>query len=319
MKTHTRNLWILRLLLVTSSALSCVACDKVSSKVHALKELLTNIQTPVESLNQPKLAENIVAVRDIAYGAHPRQKLDVYLTKEAKNAPMIVMMHGGGWTTGDKTGALIYINKANRWITKGFILVSVGTRLMPDADVYAQIQDLAQAVATVQKRATEWGGDPEKLFLMGHSTGGTMAAVLSAKPSLVTDLGGQRWLGTVVLDASSLDIERTMRLWHPDMFTYAYGKDTSTWTKASPYALINADSIPYFIACGTFRPDSSCEQAELFKEKAQQFNIRVNISPQQLNHGEVNDQLGLESSYTHDVEAFMSALDNEVAKKLMIQ
>lgn len=319
MKSHIKNLWTLRLLLVASLALSCVACDKVSSKAHELKDKLTNTQVPVENLNQPTLAENISAVHDIAYGTHPRQKLDVYLPKEAKSAPMIVMMHGGGWTTGDKSGALIYSNKANRWVTKGFILVSVGTRLMPDADVYAQIQDLAQALATAQKHATEWGGDPEKLFLMGHSTGGTMVAVLSAEPSLVTNLGGKHWLGTIVLDASSLDIERTMRLWHPDMFSYAYGKDASHWPKASPYALINANAIPYFIACGTFRPDSSCEQAELFKEKAQQFNIRVEISPQQLNHGEVNDHLGLESNYTRNVEAFMSSLDNEVAKKLMIQ
>lgn len=308
---------ILRWLLAASMVLTCTACEKISNKAHHLKDKLSNTQAPAESPDLPKMADGITAIRDIAYGTHPRQKMDVYLPKDALNAPTIVMMHGGGWTTGDKSSPLIYINKVNRWGPKGFIVVSVGTRLMPDADVYGQIQDLAQAVVTAQKRAPEWGGNPEKMMLMGHSTGGTMAAVLSAKPSLVTNLGGRRWLGTFVLDASSLDIERTMRLWHPEMFKYAYGADSSQWPSASPYALIDSQSIPYFIACATFRPDSSCEQAELFKEeKAKPLNVRVEISPQKLNHGEVNDKLGLRSNYTYSAELFMASLDPEVAKRL---
>lgn len=319
MKVRVKFPQIFHWFAIASLALSCAACEEVSNKTHKLKDKLANTQPPAGNPYLPTIAKDITASKDIAYGTHPRQKFDVYLPQGAKNAPMIVMMHGGGWTTGDKSGPLIYINKVNRWGTKGFIVVSVGTRLMPDADVYAQVQDLAQALVTVQKRATEWGGDPERLFLMGHSTGGTMAAVLSAKPSLVTGLGGKRWLGTFVLDASSLDIERTMRLWHPDMFSYAYGKDASLWPNASPYALIDENAIPYFIACATFRPDNSCEQAELFKEKANTLKVRVEISPQRLNHGEVNDHLGLKSHYTRKAEAFMSSLDSEVAKKLVIQ
>lgn len=304
-------------LLAAIIVLTCVACEKISNKAHSIKDKLTDTQAPAENPYLPKMVDGITAIRDIAYGSHPRQKMDVYLPKDAKNAPMIVMMHGGGWTTGDKNGSLIYINKVNRWGPKGFIIISVGTRLMPEADVYAQVQDLTQAVVTAQKRASEWGGDAEKLILMGHSTGGTMTAVLSAKPSLVTNLGGKRWLGTFVLDASSLDIERTMRLWSPEMFKYAYGADASRWPSASPYALINAQAVPFFIACATFRPDSPCEQAALFKEeKAKPLNVRVEISPQRLNHGDVNDKLGLRSSYTYAAEVFMASLDPELAKRL---
>jgi arylformamidase len=311
-----RKVLNLRWLLVASLVFSCAACEKISNKAHALKDKLTDTQAPAENPYLPKMTEGITVIHDVAYGTHSRQKMDVYLPKESKNAPMIVMMHGGGWGSGDKSDPLIYINKVNRWGSKGFIVISVGTRLMPDADVYGQVQDLTQAVVTVQKRADEWGGDGEKLILMGHSTGGTMAAVLAAKPSLVTDLGGKRWLGTFVLDASSLDIERTMRLWSPEMFKYTYGADASKWPSASPYALIDEQATPYFIACATFRPDSSCEQAELFKEKADTFKVRVEISPQRLNHGEINDKLGLRSSYTRAAEVFMASLDPEIAKQL---
>lgn len=302
--------------LIASLVFTCTACEKISNKAHKLKDKLTDTQAPAENPYLPKMVDGVTVIRDIAYGTHPRQKMDVYLPKDSKNAPIIVMLHGGGWASGDKSDPLIYINKVNRWGSKGFIVVSVGTRLMPDADVYGQVQDLTQAVVSTQKRAAEWGGNAEKLILMGHSTGGTMAAVLAAKPSLVTDLGGKRWLGTFVLDASSLDIERTMRLWSPEMFKYTYGSDTNKWNDASPYALIDGDATPFFIACATFRPDSSCEQAELFKEKADTFKVRVEISPQRLNHGEVNDKLGTRSSYTRSAEVFMASLDPEIAKRL---
>jgi acetyl esterase/lipase len=317
LKIHIKKLQtLLRWFFLASLAFSCTACEKINNKAHRLKDKLTNTQAPTPNLQSPEIAEGISTIRDIAYGTHPKQKFDVYVPEDAKNAPIIVMLHGGGWTTGDKASPLIYINKLNRWGPKGFIIVSTGTRLMPDADVYGQLQDLTQALVTIQKRAAEWGGNPTKLFLMGHSSGGTLVAALSAKPSLVTDLGGKRWLGTFVLDASSLDIERTMRLWHPDMFTYAYGKDASRWPSASPYALIDENAIPYFIACASSRPDSSYEQATLFKAKAEQFKIEVEISLQQLNHGEVNDHLGLASDYTVSAENFMRRLDSEVAKKL---
>ncbi len=311
-----KNLRFLRWLMCLIVAFSCAACEKISNKALKLKNKLNNTPTNTEYANLPTMVVGIETILDVAYGAHPKQKVDIYLPENANNAPIIVMMHGGGWTSGDKRGLLAYVNKVNRWGPKGFIFVSVGTRLMPEADVYTQLQDLTQAVVSIQKHASEWGGNPEKLILMGHSSGGTLVATLSAKPSLVTDLGGKRWLGTILLDASSLDIERTMRLWSHGMFTYAYGKDTKKWSIASPYALIDTHAIPFFIACSTFRPDNACEQAELFKEKASQLNIRVDISRQKLNHGEINDHLGLNNDFTQSIEAFMRSLDANVAQLL---
>lgn len=163
------------------------------------------------------------------------------------------------------------------------------------------------------------GGSPDQLMLMGHSSGGTIVSVLSANPALVTNIGGKRWLATFALDSSSLDIPRTMRLWHPGMFTSAYSDHQEKWSEASPINLVNAQSIPMFIACSTQRPDSPCEQAQLFSEHAKDFNIPITISAHNLNHGEMNDALGIEPKYTMAAETFMTSLDKTLAAQLFSQ
>lgn len=327
--------FILKFLSILSLAFSVSACEKAHTFSEKIKHFLfhseeahlknspgspsQDAKTASAQAQNPQtiaMVENVKIIRDVAYGTHPKQRMDIYAPAHAKHAPVIVFLHGGGWTSGEKDAPIIYIHKVNRWVPKGLIVISVETRLMPEANVYAQVQDFAQAVASAQQHATDWGGDADQFILMGHSSGGTIASVLSADPKRVTDLGGKRWLATFSLDSSSLDIERTMRLWKPDMFTYAYGNDAKKWPSASPFALLNQDSIPIFIACSMFRPDSSCEQAQLFKEKADTFSIKIEISPQKLNHGEVNDMLGTDSAYTESAEAFMATLDSSVANLL---
>jgi len=305
-------------LLIQLFSISCLAILlSACEKAHTLGQKIHHaIFKTEENLTTIPMVANVKVIRDVSYGPHARHRMDIYAPEQAKNAPVLVILHGGGWTSGEKDAPLIYINKVNRWVPKGFIVISVETRLMPEADVYAQIADFAQAVAEIQKNASTWGANSDDLMLMGHSSGGTIASVLSANPTLVTNLGGKPWLATFSLDSSSLDIARTMRLWKPDMFSYAYGGDAKKWANASPYDLVNKHSIPMFIACSTFRPDSSCEQAQLFKEKADTFNMKIEISAQKLNHGEINDALGTDSAYTKSAEAFMASLDPRIARLL---
>ncbi len=314
MRFFKRMNWMLKLTAFILLAVNLTACEQVQSFKQKFKRIFFN--TPPVTAPIIPMVKGVKTIKNFAYGTHAQHRLDIYAPEYASHAPIIVMLHGGGWTTGEKEAALIYINKVNRWVPKGFIVISVETRLMPEADVYAQVKDFTQAVVAIQKNAHLWGGNADALILMGHSSGGTIASVLSANPSLVTETGGKRWLATFLLDSSSLDIQRTMRLWKPDMFTYAYGNDAKKWSSASAYDLLSKNSIPMFIACSTFRPDSSCEQAQLFKEKAEIFNIKIEISPQKLNHGEVNDALGVESDYTQAAEVFMASLDANIAQLL---
>ncbi len=320
MSNEKRKVFSIQLLIVAGMFILLTGCDQGNSFTKKAKNYLKLIWHTVTE-HKPvdikiPLVPGVETVKDISYGAHQKQRLDIYKLAGIQDAPIIMHMHGGGWSSGDKNESPSYANKVNRWVPKGFIVISVDTRLMPEADVYAQINDLAQAVTYVQKHASKWGGDRSKLLLMGFSSGGTMVSVLAAKPAIVTELGGQRWLGSVVIDGSSLDITRTMRLWSPGMFSYAYGDNAQNWQTASPISLLSRRSLPMLIACSTLRGDGSCEQAELFAMEAKKFGVVTKISPQDFDHGGVDFNLGLDAAYTATVEAFMASLDAEVAHLL---
>jgi arylformamidase len=264
------------------------------------------------------LPDNIQVIRDFSYGENTRQRMDIYKPNDAKNAPVILMLYGGGYYGDDKSKSerLIYINKVTRWGPKGFIVISVATRNLPEFDAYVQVEDLALAIAKAQKNAIKWGGNPDKFFIMGHSSGGHLISLLCAKPSLVTDVGGRPWLAGVSLDSSSMDIPQAMRMWHPIFFDAAFGKNPNRWISASPFHQLSKNSIPLFIACSTQREDKPCENAEAFAKQAINLGVNVKVNPLNLNHGEINDQLGLESAYTIEVEKFMASLDKDVAQRL---
>lgn len=302
---------LLRLMLLAITAFILSSCDQASFAAHKLKAQLRSIagEAHEEPVPDVSMVSGVEVTRNVAYGDDKHQLIDVYAPKNAQNAPVIMTLHGGGWSTGSKDDQLSYINKVNRWVPKGFIVISVGTGLLPEADVYTQVDDLAKAVVKVQTHATEWGGDGGKVILMGHSSAGTMVSVLAANPAIVTGFGGKKWLASFVLDSSSLDIDRSMRLWSIGMIEAAYGKDQKRWYKASPINLLSNESLPMFIACSTRRGDAPCEQADLFAAEAEQFGVNIKISPQDFDHGGIDFNLGLDAEYTRAAEQFMISVD----------
>jgi arylformamidase len=115
--------------------------------------------------------------RDIPYAnpAHKRQVLDVYSPAGAKDLPVVFWIHGGGWQTGDKTDVQI----KPKWFTeKGFVFVSTNYRLLPAVDMGTLVRDVAKAAGWVHKHIAEYGGDPKRMLVMGHSAGAQLAALL---------------------------------------------------------------------------------------------------------------------------------------------
>src|SRR5262249_10514809 len=142
--------------------------------------------TPCAAAELPK---GVVLRPDIAYGADPAQRMDVYLPPHLERAPILLMVHGGAWRIGDKDNARVVDNKVARWVPKGVIFVSVDYRMMPDAEPLTQAADIALALAKVQALASSWGGDPDNIILMGHSAGAHLVALLTAAPELAAGQG----------------------------------------------------------------------------------------------------------------------------------
>jgi acetyl esterase/lipase len=199
-------------------------------------------------------------------------------------------------------------NKANRWLAKGIIFVTINYRMLPKADPLTQANDVALALAKAQSLAPSWGGDSKRFVMMGHSAGAHLVALLSANPSLAKRQGAQPWLGTVMLDSAAYDIEKTMLSKHLPLYDKAFGNDHAFWKSTSPSDLLTQKTVPMLAVCSTKRKDQPCTQASAFVNKAVKFGSQANVLPETLSHSEINENLGLPSEYTEKVEAFMRKL-----------
>jgi acetyl esterase/lipase len=115
--------------------------------------------------------------RDIAY-AEPRserQLLDVYAPPAGSGLPVVVWVHGGGWMRGNKNEMG---QKPAAFVDKGFVFVPVNYRFVPQVTMDTIVRDVARAVGWVHSNIARHGGDPNRIFLMGHSAGAQLAALL---------------------------------------------------------------------------------------------------------------------------------------------
>ena len=273
------------------------------------------------------LAAGVQRIADVPYGADPAQRMDVYvptspttgtnsLVASAVRAPVIFMVHGGGWRHGDKAMGRVVQEKVNRWVPKGFILISINYRMLPDAPVAVQERDVQAALMAAQQRAGTWGGDPSRFILMGHSAGSHLVALLNARAPQALREGAWPWLGTVSLDSAMMNVPARMRAPHLPLYDDAFGTDPAYWVAMSPLHQWTAGAPPMQMVCSTQRADDPCQQSDAMARHVRNQGGRAEVLPQDLDHGEINAQLGLDSDYTRAVEAFMGSLDAEVARRL---
>ncbi len=140
-------------------------------------------------LNAVEPRFGVVTTRDVAYQPGPRGGLDVYRPRQANGStPVVVFIYGGGWDQGAKSD---YAFIGDALASKGFVTFIPDYRLYPEVRWPAFLQDNAKAVRWVRDHAAEFGGDPSKLFLVGHSAGAYNAVMLSLD---------RRWLAAVGMD-----------------------------------------------------------------------------------------------------------------------
>jgi len=123
------------------------------------------------------------AWRDVAYGPGPHQRLDVFAPRDGSAAPLpiLVYIHGGGWTHGNK-GWMSFMAPAVTALPALFVAPGYG--LAPDHLHPSPIQDCLRAISHVRAHAAEWGGDPDRIYLGGHSVGGHISSMIALRPDL---------------------------------------------------------------------------------------------------------------------------------------
>jgi arylformamidase len=243
-------------------------------------------------------------VRDVAYGSDKAQRFDVYAPRNAAAAPVIFLVHGGGWKHGDKKMDAVVENKVAYWSKQGFIVISTDYRMLPEADPLVQAQDVARAIGVAQDKAAEWGGARGKFILMGHSAGAHLVSLLNSSPQLQ---GSLRWLGVVALDSAAFDVELIMQSRHMRLYDAPFGTDPAYWRTVSPYAQLTRAGQPMLAVCSSQR-DDSCAQAQRYADKSRQLGGRIEVLPVDLSHRAINETLGEESAYTRSVDGFIASL-----------
>ncbi len=141
--------------------------------------------SPVRILNG--VAQGSFSItHSIAYGPYPRDNLDVYTPPHAHDAPVVVFYYGGSWQDGDKS---MYRFVGAALADKGVVAIIPNYRVYPQTDFPGFLQDSAAAFAWAHQHAAEYGGNPDRIFVMGHSAGAYNAAMLALDPKWLAPFG----------------------------------------------------------------------------------------------------------------------------------
>ena len=182
------------------TGLSAAACGLVVLAAASRAQVPVNIAEKVRAAGQamdptvgqlyaplfPKEAWAGISIqRDVAYGSDPLQKLDVFTGDGAKGKrPVLLFVHGGGFTRGDKHGDF-YPDNITLWAAKnGMVGVNIDYRLAPKDPWPAGVNDLTSAIAWTHANIARYGGDPNRIVLFGHSAGANHVADYAAHPEV---------------------------------------------------------------------------------------------------------------------------------------
>ena len=173
--------------------------------------------------------------------------LNVFSPRNSKyeNTPVLVFVHGGNWNSGDKK---TYNFLGRNFAKKGITTVIVGYTLSPDANFDTMANQVGQAVMWTKNNIANYKGDPNKIFLTGHSAGGHLIALVGTSYKYVTEKNLIK--GIILNDAAGLDMKHYLEEFPPtvkDDYLTTWTNDPDQWRYASPIYFIDERTPPFKI------------------------------------------------------------------------
>jgi acetyl esterase/lipase len=235
--------------------------------------------------NEYAIARPSQRTRDIAYldvksagFSAERHVLDVYAPKQKSTSgyPVVIFIYGGNWDSGNKN---LYSFIGRRLAKQNVVAVIINYRLAPGVLVPAMADDCAHAVVWTTQHIAEFGGDPNRIFTMGHSAGGGLAALLATKDELFTKLGLPRnpVKGAILDDPGGLDMfDYLKKMQYPNdqQYLVSFGKDPDVWRSVSPMYYVGKDSPPMLIYIGGRSYPSIINSGSNFIKKLQTLGVK---------------------------------------------
>ncbi|GAB5430443.1 MAG: hypothetical protein Devi2KO_39020 [Devosia indica] len=204
----------------------------------------------------------------IAYADGARTKLDVYAPEErGAPAPVVFFIYGGGWSRGER-GEYEFVGRA--LASRGFVTVIADYRLYPEVRYPDFLEDGARALRWVQDNIANYGGDPNRLFLAGHSAGAYNAVMQALDPAFRAEYG------------VTMPILAVAALSGPyDFYPFEYNEVRDVFGEApnpqgtQPINLITAEAPPMYLATGTTDPIVRVQNTERFAERLRAQGVWV--------------------------------------------
>ncbi len=185
---------------------------------------------------------------DQHYGEHERHKLDIYRKPDVVNAPVVLYVPGGGFTGGDKRQDDKFFGNVGRFFAKrGIVGVTMNYRLAPEFTWPAAAQDIKSAVQWIKSNIANFGGNPDRLVLFGHSAGAAHAATYLFDP----DIKGADDVRAAAL-ASGLYVLRAAEM-RPNVAQY-FGSNEETFQRRSALSHVPHTTVPVFLSVAEYDP-----------------------------------------------------------------
>ncbi|MDQ7823333.1 MAG: alpha/beta hydrolase [Candidatus Eremiobacteraeota bacterium] len=258
-----------------------------------------------------------IPYREVKGSSSKLTSLDLYVPQGGKAHPVVVFIHGGGWARGDKSHTR---SKPGFFTGEGCLYVTVNYRLSPAVKHPVHAEDVASALAWVYRHSASYGGDEKNIFVMGHSAGAHLAALVSTDEKYLgaEGLSPSILKGTILLDGAGYDIPRQMgtntarRAYH--MYAQAFGEDRKTLEDASPVNHVEkGKAMPSFLIFYVASRSDSKKQSEALAEKIKAAGGAAEAVPAiNKTHETINTELGVPGDKpTEAITAFLKKLSGE--------
>jgi len=218
------------------------------------------------------------------------QVLDVFTPQgatDAGNLPVMFFIHGGAFYMSDKSDAEYYPETGPRFARAGWVTVLPNYRLSPGVRYPAHVEDIAAALCWTFEHIDEYGGDPGKVFVSGHSAGGFLAAAVVLDESWLERLGSSAGVvrGVIPICGQFVVIDEGRQA--------TFGTDSSLWPGFSPLNHVSADAPPFLVLEAVRDDWWAPGQAEAFHERIERVEGESEFHELDHDHFTIIRQLGL--------------------------
>lgn len=221
-------------------------------------------------LNATVPSDGYKVEKGIAYGSDPRQKLDVYVPeKRAAGSPVMIYFYGGRWRTGTKDD---YLFVGQALASKGITVVVADYRLYPNVRFPVFVEDGARVIRWTHDHISTYQGNPKNVFLVGHSAGAYITAMLAVNDSFIKAAGGKAdWVKGAVGIAGPYDFLPFTDDDIIDMFSTAPGPQTQ------PITFVHKGAPPLLLVTGDEDEDVKPRNTYSLAEKSQKLGNAVEV------------------------------------------